>query len=113
MSATTPNIQSVRDLAQIAETVLDAVGVRRERLAVALPDLAITTAVFPGRGRAPERELRQELASMLPYALVEARCDFWRGRHDEVWPPLSERWWRSNTSKSWKRSSVASPGSTP
>ena len=84
VSATTPNIQSVRDLAQIAETVLDAVGVRRERLAVALPDLAITTAVFPGRGRAPERELRQELASMLPYALVEARCDFWRGRHDEV-----------------------------
>ncbi len=84
VSATTPNIQSVRDLAQIAVAVLDAVGARRERLALALPDLAITTAVFPGRGRAPERELRPELASMLPYALGEARCDFWRGRHDEV-----------------------------
>ena len=84
VSATTPNIQSVRDLAQIVQAVLDAVGARRERLALALPDLAITTAVFPGRGRAPERELKKELASILPYALREARCDFWRGRHDEV-----------------------------
>ena len=84
VSATTPNIQSVRDLAQIVQAVLDAVGVRRERLALALPDLAITTAVFPGRGRAPEHELKKELASILPYALREARCDFWRGRHDEV-----------------------------
>ena len=84
VSATTPNIQSVRDLAQIVQAVLDAVGARRERLALALPDLAITTAVFPGRGRAPERELKKKLASILPYALREARCDFWRGRHDEV-----------------------------
>ena len=84
VSATTPNIQSVRDLAQIAVAVLDAVGARGERLALALPDLAITTAVFPGRGRAPERVLKQELASMLPYSVREARCDFWRGRHDEV-----------------------------
>ena len=84
VSATTPNIQSVRDLAQIAVAVLDAVGARRERLALALPDLAITTAVFPGRGRAPERVLKKEFASMLPYSVGEARCDFWRGRHDEV-----------------------------
>jgi len=84
VSPTKPNIQSVGDFAQIVEAVLDAVGARRERLALALPDLAITTAVFPGRGRAPERDLRKELASMLPYAVGEARCDFWRGRRDEV-----------------------------
>ena len=84
VSPTKPNIQSVGEFAQIVEAALNAVGARRERLALALPDLAVTTAVFPGRGRAPERELRRELASMLPYALVEARCDFWRGRRDEV-----------------------------
>ncbi len=84
VSPSKPNIQSVGDFAQIVEAVLHAVGVRRERLALALPDLAVTTAVFPGRGRAPERELRKELASMLPYAVDEARCDFWRGRRGEV-----------------------------
>ena len=84
VSPSQPNIQSVGEFAQIVETVLEAVGARRERLALALPDLAITTAVFPGRGRASERELRKELASILPYAVGEARCDFWRGRRDEV-----------------------------
>ena len=84
VSPSQPNIQSVGEFAQIVETVLEAVGARRERLALALPDLAITNAVFPGRGRASERELRKELASMLPYAVGEARCDFWRGRRDEV-----------------------------
>lgn len=84
VSPSKPNIQSVGDFAQIVEAALDAVGARAERLALALPDLAITAAVFPGRGRASERELRKELAPMLPYAESEARCDFWRGRHDEV-----------------------------
>lgn len=84
VSPSKPNIQSVGDFAQIVESVLHALGVRRERLALALPDLAIITAVFPGRGRALERDLRKELASKLPYSVGEARCDFWRGRRDEV-----------------------------
>lgn len=84
VSPTAPNIRSVRELAELAEDALGALGARRERVALALPDLAITTKVFRGRGRQPERELRRELGPSLPYAVSEARCDFWRGRHGEV-----------------------------
>lgn len=83
-SAATPNVQSMGDLARVVEEALDAVGAAGERLAVALPDLAITTAVYPKRGRTSARSLRRELGATLPYPVGEARCDFWRGRHDEV-----------------------------
>jgi Tfp pilus assembly PilM family ATPase len=85
-SAVTPNIQSVGELAQIVERALADVGVARERLALVLPDLATTTVVLPARERSrrPARELRRELAAGLPYPVGEARCDFWRGQHDEI-----------------------------
>lgn len=84
VSPTALNVSSERDLAEIAEGVLAAVGVRREALAVALPDLAVTTAVLKDKGRASERELLKELSPRLPYSIAEARYDFFRGRYDEV-----------------------------
>lgn len=85
-SSATPNIQSVGELARIVEETLAEVGIAGERLALVLPDLAVTAVVFPetgGRAR-PQGELRRELGASLPYPVSEARYDFWRGPHREV-----------------------------
>lgn len=83
-SATTPNIQSMGELARLAEQAVDAVGAGGGQLAVILPDHVITTAVYSSRERMTERALRRELATSLPYPSHEARYDFWWGRHTEV-----------------------------
>lgn len=87
-SAAAPNIRSESELARIVDEALAAVGAARERLALVLPDLAITAVVVPGGGQGKPRrsknELRHELAASLPYPVREARCDFWWGRSNEV-----------------------------
>jgi hypothetical protein len=77
-SASAPNIQSASDLARVVQRLLDGVEARGERLAVVLPDLALTTQVFSGARRS-EKQLRRELGASLPYPAAEARFDFWRG----------------------------------
>jgi len=83
-SNATPNIQSMGDLARIAEQAVEAVGAGGGGLAVVLPDHVITTAVYSNRDRMTERALRRELGAGLPYPSHEARYDFWWGRHNEV-----------------------------
>lgn len=83
-SATTPNVQSMGDLARVAEQAVEAIGVVGNRLALVLPDHVITTAVYSNRDRMSERALRRQLGASLPYPGNEARYDFWWGRHGEV-----------------------------
>jgi hypothetical protein len=82
--AVNPNIQSVRDLAQLASAVVDELSGRGGTIALILPDLAVVSAVLKPAERSKERDLEAELARRLAFPASEARCDFWRGRHGEV-----------------------------
>ncbi|HEY7819462.1 MAG TPA: hypothetical protein VIG29_14655 [Vicinamibacteria bacterium] len=83
-SAVNPNIQSVRDLAQLASDVVDELSGRGGTASMILPDLAVVSAVLKPGERSKERDLEAELARRLAFPAVEARCDFWRGRHGEA-----------------------------
>ena len=80
----TANLRSVADLARLAAEVLREVGAMRETIALALPDLAISTLVVPRDQSRPRRQLVAKLSESLPYPRTEARYDFWTGRHGEV-----------------------------
>jgi hypothetical protein len=82
--AVNPNIQSVRDLAQLASDLVDELSGRGGMVSVILPDLAVVSAVMKPGERSKDRDLEAELARRLAFPAAEARCDFWRGRHGEV-----------------------------
>jgi hypothetical protein len=77
-SVSTPNIQSVTDVAKLATEILDELSARRLPVSLVLPDLAVVTSFSPasdGGGRSVESRLG------FPQ---EARRDFWRGRKGEM-----------------------------
>ena len=82
--ALAPNVQSVVELARIASEALERVAARGMTLALAMPDLAVTTAVLPARGRPRLRDATEALAQAAPYPLEDARVDGWRGRRGEL-----------------------------
>lgn len=77
--ALTPNISSVSELAQLAAAALEEVGARGASVALALPDLSLTTRVVHPAGRAKRRELETLFDESLPFPRSEARCDYWSG----------------------------------
>ena len=84
-SAVTPNINSVSDVAKWTAELLEALGARpNETVALLLPDLAVTTALFETPTPGSDRQLRDAFRERLPFPETDARCDFWRGRADEV-----------------------------
>lgn len=78
------NVQSVAELARIASESLERVAARGMRLALAMPDLALMTAVLPARERPGLRDATAVLARTTPYPLEDARVDAWRGRKGEL-----------------------------
>lgn len=79
------NIRSPRDLARLASEALEEVGVSGgARLALALPDLALSTRVDRDEKRRSRRELERRLESATPYPTSEARWDFFRGARGGV-----------------------------
>jgi len=80
----TPNIRSVAELALLVEEVLAELGARRRHVALVLPDLCVTTVLFPDRGGESDKKLWGELGRSLAFPRAEARHDFWRGRGKEV-----------------------------
>ncbi|HSF20090.1 MAG TPA: hypothetical protein VLK65_31525 [Vicinamibacteria bacterium] len=79
-----PNVQSVAELARLTcQLVEDLVG-RAGMAVVALPDLAVTTALFAAGSKLKHRELRTAIASRSASPELETRSDFWRGFRHEV-----------------------------
>lgn len=84
-SAVTPNIDSVSDVAKWTAELLGALGARpNETVALVLPDLSVTTALFGTSAPGSDRQLRDALRERLPFPETDARCDFWHGRAGEV-----------------------------
>lgn len=77
-SPSVPNVRSVAELARLVAASIEALGVRRATVAVALPDLALTTAVLDASGRLGDADQLRRLSSRLSYPASEARADFWR-----------------------------------
>jgi hypothetical protein len=82
--ATSPNIQSVSEVARLASEMIDELGVRGAAISVLLPDLAVVSAVLPPERSLTMRDIASELAPRLGFPLSEARYDFWRGGKGEV-----------------------------
>jgi hypothetical protein len=85
-SPVTPNIDSVRDVAKWTTELLEALGSRRanETVALVLPDLAVTTALFHAPAPSSHRQLREAFRERLPYPDADVRCDFWNGGRGEI-----------------------------
>jgi len=82
--AVTPNIHSVREVAQLASGMVDELSGRGGTAAVLLPDLTVVSAVFPASQGVAERELGSKLAPRLGFPASEARSGYWRGGKGEV-----------------------------
>lgn len=78
-SVSTPNIQSVKDVATLASEMLGELRARRLAVSLILPDFAVVT-MFSSAANDDARELD----SRLGFPPTEARRDFWRGRKGEV-----------------------------
>ncbi len=78
------NVGVIADLARILGDALEELGIRRESLVVGLPDLSLATFVFSEGNSVHRRKLSEELNSVLPFSLDEARFDFWVGPKNEV-----------------------------
>ena len=83
-SPSLPNVRSVAELARLVAESIEALGARPALVAVALPDLALTTAVLDATGRLGDADQLRRLASRLTYPASEARADFWRSGGDRV-----------------------------
>ena len=75
----TLNIQSVRDLAQLASELIDELRTRRALVSLMLPDRTLVTAFFPSGTLDGNGGTRKALAERLGFPASEARSDFCRG----------------------------------
>lgn len=83
-SSTSPNIQSVSEVARLASEIIDELGGRGATVSMLLPDLAVVSAVIPPERSSTAPEIRSELGPRLGFPVSEARSDFWRGEKGEV-----------------------------
>jgi hypothetical protein len=82
--AVSPNIHSVREVAQLASEMVDELSGRGATAAVLLPDLSVVSAVFPSSQAGTERDLASKLASRFGVPASETRSDFWKGAKGEM-----------------------------
>jgi len=83
-SAVSPNIHSVREVAQLVSSMVDELSSRGATASVLLPGLSVVSAVSSASGEAAERDLGSKLAARFGFPASEARSDFWRGGKGEV-----------------------------
>lgn len=83
-NAVSPNIRSVREVAQLVSGMVDELSLRGATASVLLPGLSVVNAVFPASQVAAERDLGSKLASRFGVPASEARSDFWRGAKGEI-----------------------------
>lgn len=86
-SAIRPNFESLSEVGRVASEMVEELDAAGKFLSLLVPDLALTTALYPASGRRSRgqvRDVKAQFFAALPFPAAETRFDVWRGAAREL-----------------------------